>query len=130
MGQRRKARCVILELLYAIEVGGKNNIETNLDYCASLHNLNDIGFTFARRLFGVVKDNLDDINKILNKHIQNWDINRLAIVDKNILRLGVAEIIHFPEAIELAKLYGSADSGRFVNGVLDAVCNDELQSKG
>jgi len=139
MGQRRKARCVILELLYAIEVGGKNNIETNLDYCASLHNLNDIGFTFARRLFGVVKDNLDDINKILNKHIQNWDINRLAIVDKNILRLGVAEIIHFPEtpvkvaideAIELAKLYGSADSGRFVNGVLDAVCNDELRSKG
>ncbi len=139
MSQRHKARCVILELLYSIEVGSDHNVDANLDYCASLHNLSDDGFAFARKLFGVVKDNLDEINIILNKHIQNWDIDRLAIVDKNILRLGVAEIMLFPEtpvkvaideAIELAKLYGSADSGRFVNGVLDAVYNDELQSKG
>jgi N utilization substance protein B len=130
MGQRHKARCVVLEVLYSIEVGAKENIESNLDYCASLHKLGDDGFAFARKLFEIVNTNLTDIDNILKQHIKNWDINRLAIVDKNVLRLGVGEIKYFPEtpvkvaideAIELAKRYGSADSGRFVNGVLDAI---------
>ena len=136
MGQRHKARCVILEVLYSIEVGGEKNIESNLNYCSSLHNLNDDGFAFAQILFNVIRANQSKIDNILKKHINNWDINRLAIVDKNILRLGVGEIKCFPEtpakvaideAIELAKTYGSADSGRFVNGILDAVCDrDDL----
>ena len=139
MGQRHKARRVILELLYSIEVGSEKNIEINLNYCSSLHNLKDEGFAFARKLLSVVRENITDIDNDLKKHIQNWEIERLAIVDKNILRLGVAEIKYFPEtpvkvaideAIELAKKYGSADSGRFVNGVLDAVYNDEKQSEG
>jgi N utilization substance protein B len=137
MGQRHKARCVVLEVLYSIEVGGRNNIEHNLNYCASLHNLTERGFAFARKLFDIVYGKLDEIDEILKSHIKNWDISRLAIVDKNILRLGVGEIRYFPEtpvkvaideAIELAKNYGSADSGRFVNGVLDAICEkDSLQ---
>lgn len=130
MGQRHKARCVVLEVLYSIEVGAKDNIESNLDYCASLHNLADDGFAFARKLFETVNANLAEIDAVLKQHIKNWDMNRLAIVDKNVLRLGVGEIKYFPEtpvkvaideAIELAKRYGSADSGRFVNGVLDAI---------
>jgi transcription antitermination factor NusB len=134
MGQRHKARCVILEVLYSIEVGGEANVETNLNYCSSLHNLTDDGFAFARRLFDVIRSNQAEIDNILKQHINNWDINRLAIVDKNILRLGVGEIKCFPEtpvkvaideAIELAKTYGSADSGRFVNGILDSVCDRE-----
>lgn len=138
MGKRHKARCVVLEVLYSIEVGAKDNIETNLDFCSSLHNLDDDSFAFARKLFGVVYTNLTDIDKILKQHVKNWDINRLAIVDKNILRLGIGEIKYFPEtpikvaideAIELAKRYASADSGRFVNGVLDAVC-DEIKENG
>jgi N utilization substance protein B len=131
MGQRHKARCVVLEVLYSIEVGSKDNIENNINYCASLHNLTTDGYAFARKLFDMVYGRLGDIDEILRQHIKNWDINRLAIVDKNILRLGVGEIKYFPEtpikvaideAIELAKRYGSADSGRFVNGVLDAIC--------
>jgi len=138
MGQRHKARCVILEVLYSIEVGGEANIETNLNYCSSLHNLNDDGFAFAQKLFNVIRANQTEIDNILKEHINNWDINRLAIVDKNILRLGVGEIKCFPEtpvkvaideAIELAKTYGSADSGRFVNGILDAVCDREELDK-
>ena len=139
MGQRHKARCVILEVLYSIEVGGETNIETNLNYCSSLHNLNNDSFAFAQRLFEVIRANQAEIDNILKEHINNWDINRLAIVDKNILRLGVGEIKCFPEtpvkvaideAIELAKTYGSADSGRFVNGILDAVCDREELDKG
>jgi N utilization substance protein B len=138
MGQRHKARCVVLEVLYSIEVGGMDNIENNLNYCSTLHNLTDDGYAFARKLFEVVHDKIDEIDSILNQHIKNWDINRLAIVDKNILRLGVGEIRYFPEtpikvaideAIELAKRYGSADSGRFVNGVLDAICEKDNLSQ-
>jgi len=138
MGQRHKARCVILEVLYSIEVGGKDNIEDNLNYCASLHNLNDEGFAFVRKLFDVIHGRVDEIDGILKQHIKNWDINRLAIVDRNILRMGVGEIKYFPEtplkvaideAIELAKRYGSADSGRFVNGVLDAICEKDNLDK-
>lgn len=139
MGQRHKARCVILELLYSTEIGGDKNIEANMNYCASLHNLADDGYAFVRKLFNTVRDNNKDIDDVLKEHIKNWEIDRLAIVDKNILRMGVAEIKYFPEtpvkvaideAIELAKKYGSADSGRFVNGVLDAICGDDIKSKG
>jgi N utilization substance protein B len=139
MGQRHKARCTILDLLYSIEVGGKDNIEENFKYCASLHKLNTDGIDFAKKLFNIIYENIDVINDILKKYVKNWDIDRLAIVDKNILRLGIGEIKYFPdvpvkvaidEAIELAKKYGSADSGRFINGILDAVFNDDNPVKG
>ncbi len=133
MGQRHKARCVVLEVLYSVEVGAADNIKFNLEYCSDLHNLTEDGRAFAYRLFDIVHKNLDTIDGVLKEHIKNWDINRLAIVDKNVLRLGVGEIKFFPEtpmkvaideSIELAKRYGSADSGRFVNGVLDAICEN------
>ena len=134
MGQRHNARCTILEVLYAIEIVGDNNANDNLDYCASMHNLSDDSYSFAKQLFKVVMENYSRIDKIIEKHITNWEIKRLATIDKNILRIGIAEFKYMPEiplkvaideAIELAKTYGSADSGRFVNGVLDAVCKDE-----
>ncbi|RKX17485.1 MAG: hypothetical protein DRP26_06885, partial [Candidatus Zixiibacteriota bacterium] len=84
MGQRHKARCTVLDLLYSIEIGNKDNIEENLRYCASLHKLNADGFDFAKKLFNVINENIDAINSILEKHVKNWAINRLAIVDKNI----------------------------------------------
>ena len=139
MGQRHRARCVVLEVLYSIEVGGEKNIDTNLAFCASLHKLNDEAAAFSRHLFHVVHDNLAAIDETLKAHIKNWDIERLAIVDKNILRLGVGEIKYTPEtpvkvvideAIELAKRYGSADSGRFTNGVLDAISNQREAADG
>jgi transcription antitermination factor NusB len=130
MGQRHKARCVVLEVLYSIDIGGLDNIESNLKFSASLHKLNDDGMAYANRLFTAVHGHLDEINETLKHLLKNWDIERLAVVDKNILRLGIGEIKFLPEtpvkvaideSIELAKKYGSADSGRFVNGVLDAV---------
>lgn len=134
MGQRHNARCVVLEVLYSVEVGAADKIKANIEYCSNLHELADDAKEFASKLFEAVYNNIEAIDKILNEHIKNWDINRLAIVDKNVLRLGVGEIKYFPEtpvkvaideSIELAKNYGSADSGRFVNGVLDAICDEE-----
>jgi transcription antitermination protein NusB len=134
MGQRHQARCVVLEVLYSIDVGGQDNTETNLQFCATLHRLNEDGLGFARHLLKAVLDNYTEIDATLKGLLKNWNIERLAIVDKNILRLGLGEIKYMPEtplkvaideSIELAKKYGSADSGRFVNGILDAAQGKE-----
>ncbi len=132
MGQRHKARCVALEVLYSIDAGGKDNVDESFAFCAASHRLPSESAEFAKRLIDIVRSNMPEIDGVIRKILQNWDFSRLAIVDKNILRLGIAEIKYVPEtpikvaideAIELAKKYGSADSGRFVNGVLDAAGN-------
>ncbi len=82
---------------------------------------------------GLVRDAWDHaaaIDKRLQGAADNWDIARMAIVDRNILRVAVCELLHRPdvppksvidEAIEIAKTFGAADSGAFINGILDAV---------
>jgi N utilization substance protein B len=133
MGQRRKAREAVLECLYSYEIRGDVTIEEIFPYSQQLHQLDKEGSAFAMALLRKTIENIPQLDKIIARHIDNWDLTRLAMIDKNILRLGLAELHYFPdiprkvtidEAIELAKLYGSADSGRFVNGVLDALSKE------
>jgi N utilization substance protein B len=134
MGQRRKAREAVLESLYSYEIRGDVPIEEIFPYSQEIHQLDNEGSAFALALLHKTIENIPELDKIIARHIDNWDLTRLAMIDKNILRLGLAELHYFPEiprkvtideAIELAKLYGSADSGRFVNGVLDALSKEE-----
>lgn len=133
MGQRRKAREAALECLYSYEIRSDAAIEELFPFARELHKLDDDGAEFAFALVKKTVENVSKLDEIISKHIDNWDFARLATIDKNILRLGLAELYYFPEipkkvtideAIELAKIYGSADSGRFVNGVLDAMSKD------
>ena len=134
MGARRKAREAVLEALYCHEIReGEQPLEVVFAYCADGHNLDKSGREFGLGLFKKIVDKIDDLDKAIADHTKNWDFSRLAIIDKNILRLGLAEIYYFPdipkkvsidEAIELAKTFGSADSSRFVNGILDALGKD------
>lgn len=130
MGKRRKAREVALEALYCYEIRGDTDISEIFPYCRDMHKLDQDSADFALSLLKKTVENLEKLDGEIAAHIKNWDMNRLATVDKNIIRLGLAELFFFPdiprkvsidEAIELAKTYGSAESGRFVNGVLDAV---------
>ena len=130
MGKRRKAREVALEALYCYEIRGDTDISEIFPYCRDMHKLDQDSADFALSLLKRTVENLEKLDGEIAAHIKNWDMNRLATVDKNIIRLGLAELFFFPdiprkvsidEAIELAKTYGSAESGRFVNGVLDAV---------
>lgn len=85
---------------------------------------------FARRLaFGTLAHR-EEIDELISSHADNWRLPRMAVVDRNILRMGVYEFLYEPEtpkkvvineAIEIAKRYGSTESAQFVNGVLDAV---------
>jgi transcription antitermination protein NusB len=133
MGQRRKAREAVLECLYSYEIRGDVKIEDVFPFSQERHQLDKEGSEFALALLRKATENIAELDRIIAKHIDNWDLARLATIDKNILRLGLAELNYFPEipkkvtideSIELAKLYGSADSGRFVNGVLDALSKD------
>jgi len=133
MGRRRNAREAVLEALYCFEIRRDTEIEEIFPYCRDRHQLENQAEEFAWALLKKTVDNIDMLDKKIESHIKNWDLNRLAMIDKNILRLGLDELLYFPdipkkvsidEAIELAKSYGSSESGRFVNGVLDALSKD------
>ncbi len=134
MGKRRQAREAVLEALYCYEMrAADDDLKEIFDYCAERHSLDKDVSEFGYDLLCKTVKNRDELDKSIELHTENWDLKRLAVIDRNILRLGLAEIIYFPdipkkvsidEAIELAKIYGSADSGRFVNGVLDALGKD------
>ncbi len=88
--------------------------------------------TDARELLGETWDNLEQIDAMLARHARHWQLSRLALVDRNILRIGVWELLSgrapfkvvISEALRLAKEFSSAESSRFVNGVLDAVAHE------
>jgi transcription antitermination factor NusB len=133
MGQRRKAREAALECLYSYEIRGDSTVDELFSYSRERHQLDDDAAGFALALLKKTTENIKELDSVISKHIENWNLERLATIDKNILRLGLAELSYFPEiprkvtideAIELAKIYGSADSGRFVNGVLDALSKE------
>jgi N utilization substance protein B len=85
---------------------------------------------FAEDIFRVAQDRAEEINKLIEEHAENWRIDRMAAVDRNILRAAVAELIGFPktpraviinEAIEIARKFSAPESLQFINGVLDSV---------
>ena len=93
---------------------------------------------FAERLFLRTIDHADEADALIAKHAQNWDIERIALVDRIVLRMAITELLTFPdvppkvtinEAIEVAKAYSTPRSGTFVNGILDAVLKT-LQAEG
>ena len=120
--KKRKIRIQILEALYQMEFqSDKKEIQPA---------------EIAETVSSILK-NKDQIDQKLSQHSQNWKLSRMALLDLNILRLAVYEILFSPEkdspkifineAIEIAKIYGSADSPRFINGILDSVAEEERQ---
>ena len=132
MYNRREAREAALKSIYAVEVG-KNSPQqaTKLIIKVSLNNDTE-SVKFAEKLLLTTVDSASDHDQLIDDHIKNWDVNRLAIIDKLILRMAISELLYFDdvptkvsinEAIELAKEYSTRKSGNFVNGILDAILN-------
>jgi len=138
VGGRRKARVLALTALYDIEMT-QNNCEFILEDIFSQKEYGDEVFTYTNRLVHKTVERMDEIDKVVSNTVENWEMSRIAIIDKNILRLAVCELLYFDdipvkvtldEAIEIAKEYSTEDSGRFVNGVLDKIANniDEIRN--
>jgi len=133
MINRRKAREAALRSLYAIEVGSNTPAEVSQQIVKVLLTDDSDGVKFANSVIVHTTDHKKEFDEIIGKHIKNWDVNRLAIIDKLILRMAITELIYFEqiptkvtinEAIEIAKSYSTRKSGTFVNGILDAILND------
>jgi N utilization substance protein B len=93
---------------------------------------------YVLRLLDLIGEHLEEIDSSLAGHIPNWRLERLSAVDRNVLRIGVAELRYVPEvppkvavheAIRLAERYGSVESPRFVNGVLDAMRRERAEGE-
>jgi N utilization substance protein B len=133
MTNRRKAREIVLDALYYYEITGNDTV-TIIQKITSKKRVNKAIKDYAKRLLEETMKNLDTIDKKLKKIIKNWDLNRVAIIDKSILRFATAEILFSPdipvkvsinEAVEIAKTYSTENSGRFVNGILDEIARSE-----
>ena len=133
MRKRTKARELALEALYRFEITS-NTPDTILDdICARTHLTKEITDFMRTLVYTTIKE-LIVIDEIISQVVENWKMDRLAIIDKNILRLATCEIMYFKdtpkkvninEAIELAKKYSTAESGKFVNGILDKIINEK-----
>jgi N utilization substance protein B len=129
MGLRRKARVIALQVLYEVDSVG-HEMERALAPFLADGRLNEENAVFARHLTGGVLENREEIDGYIKKFATAWPLEQISVVDRNILRLAIFEIlldnsvpikVAINEAVELAKLFGSENSPRFVNGVLGSV---------
>jgi N utilization substance protein B len=125
---RRRARGALLQVLYGVDTSG-HGLEESLAWVLDQTHLSKENELFVRQVAEGVLAHMEEIDAEIQKYAPNWPIHQLAVVDRNILRLAVYEMtlsgetppgVAINEAVELAKRFGSENSGRFVNGVLGA----------
>jgi N utilization substance protein B len=128
MNNRRDAREWALKVLYAFELSG-NPVETSLQQVLPEDSAGKYKQFTVELVRGTV-DHHNDIDDLIREHVEKWELDRIAVLDRLILRLSICEILYFPdippkvsinEAIEIAKKYSTEKSDKFINGVLDAV---------
>ncbi len=148
MGLRRLARELALKALYSYEFMDEqesadyyklyNELNSHLvDIAQTEHDFeknptSDKSIEFASQILKALIFNVDNVDEIINNQSDNWSIERLAVIDREILRVAVTEMkyldtphpIIINEAIEIAKKYSTENSGKFVNGILDAISGD------
>lgn len=127
MGPRRVGRDLALKLLFQVDVGRIPLAEVLSHFREDNPGIPSAALDYAESLAKGVAQHLDEIDRILDELAEGWTIDRLASVDRNVLRIASYELMHEPsvpvsvvinEAVELAKKYSTAESGRFVNGLL------------
>jgi N utilization substance protein B len=135
-GRRRRARVIVLSALYAFYTAGDDSDEVFAAVCGKDSPAADTA-DFARRLFACAIDNAAEIDRQIREAAANWSFERIGAIDKNILRLGLAELLYLREtppktaineAIELAREYSAEESTKFINGILDAIYRREQGS--
>ncbi len=136
MRKRTKSREIALKALYRVDIS-KEPLSEFIEELLKKERDKDTRL-FARELINKTLENIKAIDKLIKKYALNWQLERMAIIDRNILRLASYELlfcdsippkVSINEAIELAKKYGDQDSGKFVNGVLDKITHLEVSSK-
>ena len=126
---RRLARELAMKVLYRYEEGD-TDLPGTMTELFNEKTYTDADKSFCQTLVKTTLNNLPEIDQQITRVLKNWSYDRISVIDKTILRLGTCEVLFLEdippqvsinEAIEIGKKYGGTDSGRFINGVLDAV---------
>jgi N utilization substance protein B len=136
--KRRIARECALQLLFQYDFTRKRPERRDLEEFWSIRNEPDDIKAFSEEIFFGTIDNIEEIDRVISNFAENWRLDRMAAVDRNILRLATYELLYredipvkvaINEAIEIAKKYSSQESPSFVNGILDRIAKSGLRRK-
>ena len=137
MGTRRKSRELVLQMLFQLDMGKQQPDEVRRIFWNERGEVDKETRGFADDLFGIAVGRGKEIDEAIERHAEHWRVDRMAAVDRNVLRAGVAEFFGYPktprpvvinEALEIARKFSSPESVQFINGVLDSVARDLDQS--
>ena len=138
MRRRTRAREIAVQFLYQLDLRGDETQESLHEYVEGETTDKEMR-EFAIRLIQGSRRHQEETDARLGQVTRNWDLSRMATLDRNVLRMAVFELLHCPdippkvtinEAIEIGKKYSTANSGAFINGILDRVRLDELEKTG
>ncbi len=134
MGIRRKARELALQFLFQRDfqqAGSRcNSLANELDLFSCCFEVSNKSMPYASLLISGISERLSEIDEFIVRHSHNWRLDRMSVLDRNILRIAIFELcfsddipdrVAINEALEIAKRYGTNDSAAFINGILDAV---------
>jgi N utilization substance protein B len=138
-GTRRKSRELLMQMLYQTEVGKQPPEDVAEHFWTSREGeVEPESRAFAEELFRAATERSAEVDALIEKHAQNWRLERMQAVDRNLLRGAVAELLAWPktphavvinETLEVARRYAAQDSAKFLNGVLDAVARELLEKR-
>src|SRR3990167_10004986 len=133
--RRRIIREKVLQLLYAFEMNPANKDAMIKEILSDVEDAADKEFANKLNNQGIINEN--DLDELIKSKVDNWDLSRIALIDRILLRIGICELLYFPdippkvsinESIEIAKEYSTAGSAKFINGILDAVLTIEKKT--
>jgi N utilization substance protein B len=132
-GTRRKSRELVLQMLFQRDMGQQSPDHVRQTFWNERKDLDEKVRGFAEELFTIAFERGDEIDQIIERNAEHWRMDRMAAVDRNVLRTGVAEFLGFPntpravvinEALEIARRFSTPESVQFINGVLDSVARE------
>ena len=138
MGTRRKSRELTMQMLFQSDLGKQFPDEVRKLFWGSRDDVDQETRGFAEDLFRVASTRQAEVDALIERHSQNWRLERMAVVDRNLLRAAIAEMLAYPntpapiiinESLEVARRYAAPESIHFLNGVLDAVARDLLKQR-
>jgi len=138
VGTRRKSRELAMQMLFQGDLGKQAADESRRLFWASRDDVDDETRGFADDLYRVATERKEEIDGLIVRHAQNWRLERMAAVDRNLLRAAVAELLGWPnqpapivinETLEIARRYAAPESVQFLNGVLDAIAKTVLKER-
>ena len=138
MGQRRKSRELAMQMLFQGDLGKQTPEEVRHLFWDARDDVDAETRGFAEDLYRVATERREEVDKLIEEHSANWRMERMPVVDRNLLRAGTAEMLGFPntpgpiiinETLEVARRYAAPESIHFLNGVLDAIARDVLKRR-